>query len=202
MNFLAHLYLSGQSEARMVGNFMGDFVKGAQVEQLPADIAGGVRLHRAIDHFTDTHAVVAQSKDKLREKYRHYSGVIVDMYYDHFLARLWEQYHLVSLDAFAAQAYTSLRAHWAFLPERARYMLPYMEKQNWLSAYAHPEGIDRALTGMSHRTRFDSGMQEAVQDLLAHYEAFEAEFQAFFPDLMAFVKREVPGMELGGEVAF
>ena len=197
MNFLAHLYLSGKSEPRMVGNFMGDFVKGAQVEQLPADIAGGVRLHRAIDHFTDTHPVVAQSKDKLREKYRHYSGVIVDMYYDHFLASQWEAYHASSLADFSEKAYTTVRSHWTYLPERARYMLPYMERQNWLAAYAHPEGINRALTGMAHRTRFDSGMEDAVEDLLAHYDAFQSEFEAFFPDLMALVEREVPGIRLG-----
>ena len=197
MNFLAHVYLSGKSKPRLVGNFMGDFVKGAQIEQLPSEIAGGVRLHRAIDSFTDAHAVVAQSKDRLRAKYRHYAGVIVDMYYDHFLAKLWEDYHAVALRPFTQQVYASLRSHWEILPERARYMLPYMEKQNWLLAYAQAEGVNRALSGMAQRTSFESGMEQAVHDLLRSYADFEAEFQAFFPELIEFVREQVPGIELG-----
>jgi acyl carrier protein phosphodiesterase len=198
MNFLAHLFLSGESEPRMVGNFIADFIKGSSLDLLPEEMAGGVKLHRAIDTFTDNHPIVAQSKDKLRNRYRHYAGVIVDLYYDHFLAKLWDSYHSDPLSFYSHKAYASLRAHWQYLPSRAQYVLPYMERQNWLLHYALPEGIDRALKGMAHRTRFDSGMDEALKDLLYHYTDFEAEFREFFPDLMKFVYKEVPGIHLGG----
>jgi acyl carrier protein phosphodiesterase len=120
------------------------------------------------------------------------------MYYDHFLASLWKDYHAVPLELYSKRVYATVRSHWAILPERARFMFPYMERHNWLAAYAYPEGIGRALSGMAHRTRFDSGMEDAVEDLLAQYDAFQSEFEAFFPDLMAFVEQEVPGIRLGG----
>jgi acyl carrier protein phosphodiesterase len=106
MNFLAHLYLSGNNDKIMVGNFMGDFVKGrSALEQFEPEIIRGIELHRAIDEFTDSHAVVSASKDRLRPKYRHYSGVIVDVFYDHFLARNWSDYHDELLPDFADRAY-------------------------------------------------------------------------------------------------
>ena len=102
MNFLAHLYLSGDNEQIIVGNFIGDFVKGRNALQtFDPTIALGIELHRAIDQFTDTHPVVRSSKDRLRPKYRHYAGVIVDIFYDHFLARKWNDYHKTPLPEFA-----------------------------------------------------------------------------------------------------
>src|SRR5690606_17104395 len=104
MNFLAHVYLSGDNPKIMVGNFIGDFVKGGRLsERFEKDIARGIELHRAIDDFTDSHAVVLKSKERLRPKYRHYSPVIVDMFYDHILARHWNDYHPQSLPAFAEE---------------------------------------------------------------------------------------------------
>ena len=105
MNFLAHIYLSGNNEKLMVGNFIGDFVKGNQLDSFEKEIKQGVQLHRAIDQYTDSHIVVSQSKDKLREKYRHYSGVIVDVYYDHFLSKNWSHYHAQDLKGFTEEFY-------------------------------------------------------------------------------------------------
>lgn len=197
MNFLAHLYLSGKDPKRMVGNFMGDFVKGKEIDLLEPKISEGVRLHRLIDEFTDSHRVVSESKDRLREKYRHYAGVIVDIYYDHFLATLWQDYHPQRLEVYAEHSYQVVRSHWHLLPPKAQFMFPYMERTNWLVSYAQINGIQRAMDGMARRTRFYSKMEESTLDLQKHYSAFQSEFQLFFPDLVKFVKAEIPEIEIG-----
>lgn len=183
MNFLAHLYLSGDEDGIKIGNFIGDFVKGKQLEDYPKAVQDGIRLHREIDFFTDQHAIVMESKDRLRKKYRHYAGVIVDVYYDHFLANHWQRYHPQALSDFVSQSYALMEKHAASFPERAQYMLPYMTQHNWLEGYGYVEGIRRALSGMSRRTSFRSRMEEASQDLVSEYEHFEDEFLRFFPEI-------------------
>jgi acyl carrier protein phosphodiesterase len=186
MNFLAHLYLSGSDADIMVGNFIGDFVKGRQLhERFTPKVVKGIQLHRSIDAFTDSHAVVAQSKSRLRPKYRHYAPVIVDIFYDHYLAKNWNDYSSTLLSDFAEHCYATLEQHRAILPDEVQQMLPYMVRGNWLLGYAHQEGIHRALTGMSRRTRFDSKMDEAINDLRQGYDEFGKEFADFFPELMA-----------------
>ena len=187
MNFLAHLYLSGNNQKVMVGNFIGDFVKGRDlVPVYGTGIANGVVLHRAIDDFTDHHPVVKQSKNRLWPTYRHYSAVIVDIFYDHFLAANWNTYSTESLDHYAARSYQIILDHQALLPEQVGHMLSYMMRGNWLVNYARIEGIQQALTGMSRRAKFESKMQEATTDLKLHYDEFQADFDKFFPELKAF----------------
>lgn len=170
----------------MVGNFIGDFVKGkSSLAPFEPEIVKGIELHRAIDEFTDKHAIVSKSKNRLRPTYRHYSGVIVDVFYDHYLARYWHQYHDELLPDFARQAYQTIEGYDAVLPEGVRRMLPYMISGNWLVNYAQVEGIHRALTGMSRRTPYDSKMDEAVNDLRKYYQEFKEEFDTFFPELKA-----------------
>jgi acyl carrier protein phosphodiesterase len=184
MNFLAHLYLSGNNPEIMVGNFIGDFVRGRNVyDQFKYNIALGIELHRQIDEFTDSHPVVLESKKRLRPKYRHYAPVIIDVFYDHFLAIHWPDYHPQSLPDFANHAYVQLENHEGVLPERVLQMMPYMIKGNWLVNYAKAEGIHRALTGMSRRTPYDSKMDEAIHDLEKYYTEFDNEFSRFFPEL-------------------
>jgi len=168
----------------MVGNFIGDFVKGKSwMDQFDTEIVKGIELHRAIDEFTDTHHVVTQSKNRLRPVYRHYSGVIVDVFYDHYLARYWNNYHTELLPDFAERAYQTIEQFSPVLPEGVKRMLPYMIRGNWLVHYADVEGIHRALTGMARRTPYVSKMDEAVNDLRKYYEEFKVEFEAFFPEL-------------------
>jgi acyl carrier protein phosphodiesterase len=184
MNFLAHLYLSGDDPKIMAGNFIADFVKGRNaLSQFEPAIVRGIELHRSIDEFTDTHAIVSESKNRLRPKYRHYSGVIVDVFYDHFLARNWNLYHHDLLPDFADKSYSIIQSFDSILPEDVKYMLPYMIKGNWLVNYSKLEGINRALSGMSRRTPYESKMEESVADLELHYSEFEKEFKAFFPEL-------------------
>ena len=158
-------------------------MKGNRYKDYPDRVAKGVVLHREIDRYTDTHATVGQSKDRLRGKYRHYAGVIIDMFYDHYLAKYFQEYHSQPIADFCEHHYRNLESFMDQMPERAQNMLPYMIRGNWLLNYGKLEGIHRALTGMSRRTRFDSKMEEAVQELIAYYEDFKNEFESFFPEL-------------------
>ena len=187
MNFLAHLYLSGDNHKIMLGNFIGDFVKGRNaLEQFDPEIIRGIQLHRAIDEFTDSHPIVTVSKNRLRPKYRHYSGVIVDVFYDHFLARNWDTYHPDLLPDFADKAYGVIQSHDPILPKEVKFMMPYMIKGNWLVNYSYTEGIHRALSGMAKRTPYDSKMEQSVEDLKKNYAEFSQEFATFFPTLKQF----------------
>lgn len=171
----------------MVGNFIGDFVKGRNLtEQYGEGIARGIELHRAIDEFTDRHPIVKQSKARLWPTYRHYSAVIVDIFYDHYLAAGWSTYSDEPLEKYAERVYAIMARHDPILPEQVRHMLGYMSRGNWLVGYSYVEGIRRALTGMSRRATFESKMEQAVIDLKLHYEEFQSDFDQFFPELEAF----------------
>ncbi|MCW5909447.1 MAG: DUF479 domain-containing protein [Cyclobacteriaceae bacterium] len=184
MNFLAHLYLSGNHDEIMAGNFIGDFVRGRDIyARYPFHIALGIELHREIDAFTDSHPVVMKSKIRLRPKYRHYAPVIVDMLYDHFLAANWNTYHPQPLGQYAQQSYARLLRFEHLLPDRVKELMPYMIRGNWLLSYAKPEGIHRALSGMARRTPYDSKMDEAIEELKLYYTDFGKEFNTFFPEL-------------------
>lgn len=184
MNFLAHLYLSGNNPKIMVGNFIGDFVKGRNLyEKYEYEIALGVELHRAIDEFTDHHPAFKASKTRLQPRHHHYAGVITDIFYDHFLARQWNDYHPQLLPDFAEVVYRLMEEYYPILPYRVQYMLPFMTKGNWLANYARIEGIDRALKGMARRAQHASHMEEAVNDLLNNYSQFNDEFNQFLPDV-------------------
>lgn len=185
LNFLAHLYLSGDQEEIMIGNFIGDFVRGRDIyDRYSFHLAAGIELHREIDEYTDSHPVVLESKIRLRPKYRHYAPVIVDMFYDHYLAVHWSTYHTQPLAEYAQHAYRALQKYEPILPTQVKYMMPYMIEGNWLLNYAKPEGIHRALSGMARRTPYDSKMDEAIRDLKVHYKDFDQEFVRFFPDLI------------------
>ncbi|MCP4457173.1 MAG: DUF479 domain-containing protein [Cytophagales bacterium] len=183
MNFLAHIYLSGNNKEITLGNFIGDFVKGNTINDFDTDIKKGIQLHRAIDHFTDTHPIVRESKLRLRPDFRHYSPVIVDVFYDHFLAIDWNEYSDIPLLKFTKDFYQMIDSLKASLPPEANHMLLYMKKDNWLYNYRLVEGIHRALSGMSRRTSFKSKMEYASENLKQHYEDYKVEFQRFFPAL-------------------
>jgi acyl carrier protein phosphodiesterase len=182
MNFLAHLYLSGDDPEIRLGNFIGDFVRGRDLSaRYSPCIFKGILLHREIDEFTDRHPIVKQSKDRLRPKYRHYAPVIVDIFYDHFLAVNWHLYHPQLLPDFAEECYQYLEESLPILPEQVKWMLPHMVRGNWLVNYARVEGIQQALNGMTRRSKFDSKMNESVAELVQSYDEFNTEFKSFFP---------------------
>ncbi|HEX9650089.1 MAG TPA: ACP phosphodiesterase [Cyclobacteriaceae bacterium] len=183
MNLLAHLHLSGDSDNIRIGNFIGDFVRGNPKGVFPPLVCKGILMHRMIDEYTDQHEIVRASKSKLKGKYRHYSGVIVDIFYDHFLAVNWNTFSKQSLEEFTQECYSLLNDHQEILPPKVNYMIKYMVKENWLFNYRHLEGIGRSLFGMSRRTKFDSKMDQAIKELELHYKDFQNEFLAFYPQL-------------------
>jgi acyl carrier protein phosphodiesterase len=188
MNFLAHLYLSGDSEEILVGNFIADFVKGKPSAHLPENVVKGIALHRLIDTFTDTHPVVRQSIRRLQPAYHKYAGVIVDIFYDHFLASHWSVFSKESLPAFATKTYSLINEHKAVLPITMHEMFHYMQQQNWLVSYAHIEGVASVLQGMARRTTFLSNMELAVHELERDYTAYSKEFLNFFPIVIEYVQ--------------
>ncbi|ALJ00497.1 acyl carrier protein phosphodiesterase [Rufibacter tibetensis] len=191
MNYLAHLFLSGDDEDLRLGNFIADSVRGAQILVFPARVQQGIKLHRLIDAYTDTHPIVHQTKERLRPKFRKYAGVVADVYYDHFLASNFHLYSPQPLKTFAAEAYSQIQRDPKLLPERVMHFLPYMVNQNWLVSYAQISGITRALTGLSRRTTFDSGMERAGEELELNYPFYQKEFEQFFPELQAYVTQQI-----------
>ncbi|WP_367770487.1 acyl carrier protein phosphodiesterase [Flavobacterium sp. WC2421] len=187
MNFLAHIYLSGDNDLIKIGNFMADGIRGKHFETFPLDVQKGIVLHRAIDTFTDAHPVFRQSTKKLHKRYHHYAGVIVDVFYDHFLSKNWNNYSNESLENFVQRFYQSLDDNRSILTERTIGLMPYMVKQNWLSSYQTVEGINQILTQMDSRTKNKSKMRFATDELLEFYVDFEQEFTDFFEDLRAHV---------------
>lgn len=183
MNFLAHIYLSGDNDLMKIGNFMADGIRGKQFESYHPEIQKGIILHRFIDTYTDSHSVFRESTKRLHSEYHHYAGVIVDVFYDHFLAKNWNQYSDEKLEVFVARFYQSLKDNHDLLSERAQGMMPYMIKQNWLLSYQTIEGIHTILTQMDGRTKNESKMRFASNELEEFYEAFELEFTTFFDDL-------------------
>ncbi len=183
MNFLAHIYLSGNNEDIILGNFIADSIKGKKYLKYPPEVQKGILLHRGIDTYTDSHPLVRKSASKLYKNYSHYSGVIVDIYYDHFLASCWAEYSEVPLENFVADFYKLLQRKYDLLPAPIQRFLPYMVSENWLLSYASIEGISRILYQMNKRTKNIVQMDRAVDDLQEHYEEFEQEFSEFFPQL-------------------
>jgi acyl carrier protein phosphodiesterase len=183
MNFLAHIYLSGNDDLIRIGNFMADGIKGKDYEEYPEKLKTGILLHRFIDTFTDAHPIVRESTKRLHSKYHHYSGVAVDMFYDHFLAKNWSRYSDEPLDEFVQQFYTSLQENYEILTDKIKHLLPYMVEHNWLWNYQFLDGLEDILTQMDYRTRYKSKLSFSVNELKQDYEAFEAEFLSFFEEL-------------------
>lgn len=191
MNFLAHLYLSENIPQITIGNFIADHVKGRMIERYSPGIQQGIRLHRAIDTYTDAHGVVRETVDTLREGYRKYAGVVVDMFFDHFLAADWELWSDEPLGQFAARMYRLLAGSYLILPSKTQYMLPFMMKNNLLLRYRDIEGLNYALNGMSRRTVAGSNLDTAAAELVRNYDYYHRQFNLFFPDLKKFTGEQM-----------
>tara|TARA_R110002167_G_scaffold87924_4_gene237243 strand:+ start:6385 stop:6987 length:603 start_codon:yes stop_codon:yes gene_type:complete len=196
VNYLAHIYLSGENDLVTIGNFIADGIKGKNYLKFPKEIQIGILLHRHIDTFTDAHKTVRKSTKRLHEKYSHYSGVIVDILYDHFLAKNWNAYCDTPLSEYVGAFYDSLETHYELLPLRIQKMTPYMTTNNWLVSYASIEGITKALEGVNRRTKYISSMNEAVIELEEFYADFENEFTQFFDELIVFSKNKLNELTL------
>jgi len=188
MNYLAHIYLSRDNNLVTIGNFMADSIRGKKYQTYPLEIQIGILLHREIDTFTDAHPIVRQSTKRLHENYSHYSGVIVDILYDHFLAKNWLDYSSIPLEIYTENFYEIISSNFEILPPRIQEMMPYMMADNWLLNYASIEGIQRVLNGMNRRTKYVSAMDKATFELQKFYSEFENEFTLFFKELITFTE--------------
>ncbi len=184
MNYLAHIYLSGTDEEVIIGNFIADGIKGKRYKNYPPNIQKGILLHRYIDTYTDSHKIVKQSTARLHKNYSHYSGVIVDILYDHFLAKNWSKYSKQPLDEYVGNFYHLLKTNFEILPARIQRMMPYMISDNWLLSYKTISGISTILTQMNARTKGVAKMNFAVRELEEFYADFEIEFTDFFKELI------------------
>ncbi len=193
MNFLAHLFLSDQSDDALLGALLGDFVKGPLDQRYSPVITAAIRLHRHIDVFTDAHAAVLASKARVSPVRRRYAGIMVDMFYDHFLARYWEDYATVSLDIFTRRVYQVLSRRHAELPDKLRRIAPNMIEFDWLGSYREVNSVAAALDRMGSRLRRGNGLLDSGEDLLREYAAFEADFRAFFPEVILFACADEAG---------
>ncbi|MCZ2357754.1 MAG: ACP phosphodiesterase [Bacteroidia bacterium] len=185
MNFLAHLYLSGDQPAMRVGGFVADFVKGSILNTLPHKVQQGVRLHRQIDSFTDLHPNVQQTVILLKPSLGRYAGVAADILFDHFLAKNFQYYTTYSLPEFVTETHLQLTDYLAYFPPRAQVVWSYCTSQNWLLNYAHWIGIERSFHGMTKRTG-QTKFIESLAFIPSLLPEIQHNFEAFWPGLVAF----------------
>jgi len=188
VNFLAHAYLARGSDRSILGGLMGDFVKGPLQGRYDVELTRALTLHRRIDSYTDAHDVVRCSRRRVSPARRRFAGILVDMFYDHFLARLWQEYSDVPLEQFTAYVYAVLREHWALLPERLQQVAARMADGDWLASYRSVDAVAAALDRMGGRLTRGNAILRSGDELLAEYEAFEADFRLFFPDVVRFAR--------------
>jgi len=189
MNFLAHVHLSGKNSDLLFGNFIADAVKGNASTKYKDDILAGITLHRQIDTFTDAHIIHKESRDLIRPHFGKFSGIVVDIYYDHFLAKQWNTYSDTPLDQYTRWVYKQVSKRFLQLPIRTKRILPFMISQNWLLNYANYPGLENIFHGMDRRTKYISGMDNAVEVLKTNHEPLNAHFNKFYPELMDYVKK-------------
>lgn len=188
MNYLAHLYLAEDSPESILGNLLGDFVKGRLDRTYSPEIIRGIITHRKVDSFTDSHKLVLLSKRLISPRRRRFAGIIVDVSFDHFLARYWADYSSVELGFFTRRVYDLLKLYRDTLPEGLRSSIPRMSDEDWLGSYSRIEGVGAVLDRISRRFKRENGLKGSVEELESNYSALEDNFRAFFPELIAFVE--------------
>jgi acyl carrier protein phosphodiesterase len=190
MNFLAHIYLSGQTDQMKIGNFIGDYVKGRKYRNYPEYIKKGILLHRKIDSFTDNSPIPQRLKSLLKPYYRRYSGIVIDLFYDHFLANNWGYFSDVPLEDFISRFYDLLYKYFDYLPERVQNFVPHMIQHNRILSYRDIQGLYHALKVMVRTTSLPDKTDEGIVVLNEHYNTFNENFLEFFPTLIKHVKEQ------------
>ncbi|MEZ5582941.1 MAG: ACP phosphodiesterase [Candidatus Competibacteraceae bacterium] len=184
MNYLAHFYLAGPEPQALIGSLLGDFVKGRIDDTFPPAVRQAVIQHRQIDAFTDSHPIFNRSRQRLGSDLRRFSGILVDVYYDHLLARNWSGYADIPLQSFVSRVYQVLRTHYADFPVSMQRSVSYMLANDLLNSYRELKGIRRALTGISGRLRRANPIAGAVAVLERQDAELAADFGIFFPELV------------------
>lgn len=188
MNYLGHLYLSPPDEDALLGSLLGDFVKGPITDRYSGAVARAIALHRRLDSYTDSHPAVRRSKSRVSAARRRYAGIMIDIFYDHFLARHWDEFHEEPLRVFCARVYEMLERRHRELPERLQRMAPSMVRWDWFGSYAEVESIYGALNRISQRLKRDNPLVDSADELLRNYTGLESDFRLFLPEARAFAR--------------
>ncbi len=186
MNYLFHLLLSDASQEEMLGSLMGDFVKGHLEPSLPPDILAGIRLHRAIDTFSHDHPIIGRSKRRLSPSIGHGRGILVDIFYDHFLARNWDAIHATPLAEYAEEVYEALRLRHGELPPGLQQVAPRMISNNWLVSYRELSTVKTVLHRIAQRLSRPLPLERGFDELRLHYAPLESDFNDFLPRAIEF----------------
>jgi len=184
MNYLAHVFLSGQHDQVKIGNFIADFIHGNRYKNFNLEVQKGILLHRLIDTYTDAHPIFRQSKRRLFSRFRHYSSVIVDMFYDHFLAKNFSTYSEKNLECFVEDFYTLLNKNKNTLPDKVKEIIPVMYEYNWLLNYRDIEHLRSILAQMNHKTKHHTELHKSIEVLTNSYDLFKEDFIIFFEDIL------------------
>ena len=188
MNYLAHLYLAQRNPHSLVGNLMGDFLRGVKVKDLPQRIARGVHNHLAVDRFTDSHACLKPLKARFSAQRRRFAGIIIDVAFDHFLIKYWRDYSQQSLADFTAYCYWSFTELHDDMPPAMQQKVAWIIQYDLLNSYARLQGVGDALNGISRRIRFENQLAGAIDEVNRHYEALEQGFREFFSPLCEHIR--------------
>ncbi len=192
MNYLAHLYLSEDSEESILGSIIADFVKGPLVDQYPGGILTAINTHRKVDAFTDAHEMVLKSRKLFSSKRRRFAGIIIDVVFDHFLAKNWSSYSELELDTFTAKSYSILKSYRRLLPGDLKFAVPRMIEEDWLGSYQYLDAIGVTLDRISKRIerRFNrqNNLHGAIEEVRLNYDELRGKFESFFPKLISYVE--------------
>jgi len=188
MNVLAHIYLSGDSDEIIIGNYIGDYVKGRDYLKYPEQIRKGIIIHRNIDAFTDKHPVVHRSKLLFTKKYHKYAGVVIDIMYDHFLTREWDFYSRRPLESVIYQFYRAMVNNHDILPDKVKERIPLFIINNWLESYKTSNGLRSVFKALSKRTSLPNESRYAIKTLKKNYYSLDDDFMEFFPQLIEYVE--------------
>ena len=194
MNYLSHLFLSENSEESIVGNLLGDFVKGALTDNYPAGILKGIRTHRKVDFYTDKHPVVKETRRLISDERKRYSGVLIDIFFDHFLSIHWNNYSDTDYEDFIEGAYEVLLKYRDIYPEKGKILIPGIVEKDWLRKYKSLEGLKLVFEKMSMRVKKQNPLPGSEEELIGNYSAMEENFKIFFPELMKYVEEIRQGL--------
>jgi acyl carrier protein phosphodiesterase len=195
MNHLANLYLSRNRGDLMLGCLIGEIVRTTNQDKYNELIVEGIELNKNISTFSAQHPAYDRSKKRLHPKYSKHAGKIIDIFYDHFLAANWAKYNDSTLQEFCTETYQFINEHYTVLPYKLRKLTNVMIQDNWLFHYSSVEGIHRYMREITRRDTFQTNLEYSLEDLIQHYNDFKADFEEFFPDLIAYTKEQLKKYE-------
>lgn len=190
MNVLAHIYLSGDSDEIIIGNYIGDYVKGRDYLKYPELVKKGIILHRHIDDFTDRHPVVHRSKILFTKKYHKYAGVVIDILYDHYLTKEWDTFSRRPIESITYQFYRAMVNNYDILPPKVQDRFPFFIINNWIESYKTSKGLKHVLSTLSKRTSLPSEAKYAIKTFKKNYYTLGEDFMEFFPQLIEYVEND------------